>query len=97
MDAISLLIQDHRTVDEMFGRFEQTSDPAQRRQLVDKMIEELSIHAAIEEQELYPVMRRVFDEEDLVEEAEHEHAEAKAVLAVLSQLRPEDERFEQMA
>ena len=93
MDAITLLEQDHRTVDELFERFEQTTEPAQRRKLVDTIIEELSIHAAIEEQELYPVMRRVLDAEDDVEHAEHEHAEAKAVLAVLAQLDAEDERF----
>lgn len=95
MDAITLLTQDHRTVEELFGRFEQSSDPAERRQLVDQMIEELSVHAAIEEQELYPVMQEVIGDED-VEHAEHEHAEAKAVLAVLARMEPQDERFEPM-
>lgn len=96
MDAITLLTQDHRTVDELFERFEQTAEPGQRRQLVEKMIEELSIHAAIEERELYPVMHRVLSDDDPVEEAEHEHAEAKAVLAVLAQLQPDDGHFEEM-
>jgi hemerythrin superfamily protein len=93
VDAISLLTQDHRTVDELFDRFEQSSAADERGELVATMIEELSVHAAIEERELYPVMRRVFSEEELVEEAEHEHAEAKAVLAVLAQLTPGDEHF----
>jgi hemerythrin superfamily protein len=96
VDAISLLTQDHRTVDELFDRFEKTSDPGERGELVAKMVEELSIHAAIEEQELYPVMHRVFSDDDPVDEAEHEHAEAKAILAVLSQLDPHDEHFEPM-
>jgi hemerythrin superfamily protein len=94
VDAITLLTKDHRTVDELFDRFERSSDPSERGELVAKMIEELSVHAAIEEQELYPLMRRAFAEDDLVDEAEHEHAEAKAVLAVLVQLRIDDQHFE---
>jgi hemerythrin-like domain-containing protein len=94
VDAISLLMQDHRTVDQLFERFEGSTDPAERRQLVDRMIEELSVHAAIEEQELYPLMRRVFPDGEPVEHAEHEHAEAKALLAVLAKLEATDERFE---
>lgn len=97
MDAITLLTQDHRTVDKLFDRFEQTRDAGERRQLVDNMIEELSIHAAIEEQELYPFMRRVLPQDDPVDEAEHEHAEAKAILAGLSRLQPDDEHFEPVA
>lgn len=95
VDAISLLIQDHETVEQLFGQFEQTADPGERRRLVDRMIEELSVHAAIEEQELYPVMHRVLPDDD-VDEAEHEHAEAKAVIAVLAQLDAEDPPFEAM-
>lgn len=96
MDAISLLTQDHRTVEELFSRFEQSSDPSERRQLVDTMIEELSVHAAIEEQELYPLMHRTLEQDDPVDEAEHEHAEAKAILAILAHLQADDEHFEPM-
>lgn len=96
MDGLELLIQDHRTVDQVFDQYQQTSDDAERRRLVDTMIEELSIHAAIEERELYPLMHRSLPEDDSVEHAEHEHAEAKAVLAVLGQLEPTDEPFDEM-
>jgi hemerythrin-like domain-containing protein len=97
LDAITLLTQDHRTVEELFTRFENSSDAGERAQLVGKMIEELSIHAAIEEAELYPVMHKAFSEDDSVKEAEQEHAEAKAVLSVLAQLSPDNEQFDTMA
>ena len=52
MDAITLLKRDHRTVEELFKRFEKAGDRAntQKRQIVDRIIEELSVHAVIEEQ-----------------------------------------------
>lgn len=96
MDAINLLTQDHRTVENVFQQFEQTSGRDKRRELVDTMIEELSIHATIEEQHFYPFLRDLGLEQDSVEEAEHEHAKAKAVLAALTRLQPEDEHFEPM-
>lgn len=93
MDAIKLLTQDHKAVDSLFKELENTKDPKKQRKLVDTVIEELSIHAAIEEKELYPVMREAFSDNDLVEHAEHEHAKAKTLLIVLSQLPPEHDRF----
>ena len=43
MDAITFLKDDHRTVEKLFKRFEQAGDNAlvQKRQIVDRIIEEL--------------------------------------------------------
>ena len=68
MDAITLLRNDHKTVEQLFKRFEQAGDRAhvEKRQIVDRIIEELSVHAAIEEQVFYPVARAtVPDTEDV--------------------------------
>lgn len=94
MDAIALLTEDHRKVDELFEQLERLQQPTERKELVGRLVEELSIHAAIEEQELYPVMRSALGDDGPVEEAEHEHAEVKAMLAALSWMRPEHERFD---
>ena len=59
MDAITLLKDDHKSVEELFKRFEKAGERAfvQKREIVDRIIEELSVHAAIEEQVFYPVTR----------------------------------------
>ena len=56
MDAIALLKADHKTVESLFRRFEQAGPNAKKlkRKLVDQMVRELAIHAAIEEQVFYP-------------------------------------------
>ena len=97
MDAITLLKEDHRTVEQLFKRFEQAGDRAhvQKRQIVDRIIEELSVHAAIEEQVFYPVARTtVPDAEDIALESLEEHHVVKWLLAELVDMDPAQERFD---
>src|SRR5437868_12035088 len=57
-DAIAVLKQDHREVEQLFKRFEKAGESAYRTkgQLVASMIEALSRHAAIEELVFYPAV-----------------------------------------
>ena len=96
-DAIAVLKQDHRDVQQVFRRFEKAGDDAHdvKRQLVDTMIEELSRHAEIEELVFYPAVRaEVDDAESDVLEALEEHHVVKLVLRELEDLEPTDERFD---
>jgi hemerythrin-like domain-containing protein len=97
MDAITLLKADHHAVEQLFKRFEQAGDRAhvQKRQIVDRIIEELSVHAAIEEQVFYPVARAaVPDTEDIVLESLEEHHVVKWLLLELVDMDPAHERFD---
>ncbi len=97
MDAITLLKNDHKTVEALFKKFEKLGNGAERqkRQIVAQIIKELSIHAAIEEQVFYPAVRKgVKTEEDDVLEALEEHHIVKWTLSELEGLDPKDERFD---
>lgn len=97
MDAITLLKDDHKTVEKLFKSFEKAGDRAYKtkRDLVDSMIRELSVHAAIEEQVFYPEIRRLVpDQEDMTLESIEEHHIVKWVLSELEGLDPEHERFD---
>lgn len=97
MDAITLLRNDHKTVKALFTKFEKAGDNAKKtkRDLVDKMIEELAVHAAIEEQVFYPAVREaVPDAEDTVLEGLEEHHIVKWTLSELEGMGPDDERFD---
>ncbi len=94
MDAITLLKQDHKAVEKLFRQFEKATAPAQQRKLAQKVIAELSVHAAIEEMVFYPAVRdRVPKEEDTVLEALEEHHVVKWVLSELEDMKPDHERF----
>jgi hemerythrin superfamily protein len=97
MDAIALLKADHKTVETLFRRFEQAGRNAKKlkRKLVDQIVRELAIHAVIEEQVLYPAVRRKAEDlEDTVLEALEEHHVVKWLLKELEDLPPEAERFD---
>jgi hypothetical protein len=96
MDAITLLKDDHKSIGKLFRQYEKLGPRAhaQKRKLVDQMIEELSRHAALEEQLFYPVIRAtVPDTENQALEGLEEHHIVKWVLSELESLSPEDERF----
>ena len=97
MDGITLLRQDHKTVEGLFKRFEKAGDNAfkAKRDLVDRIIEELAVHAAIEEQVFYPAVREAIPEvEDTVLEGLEEHHIVKWTLKELEDLPPDHERFD---
>ncbi|HET6952732.1 MAG TPA: hemerythrin domain-containing protein, partial [Acidimicrobiales bacterium] len=97
MDAITLLKDDHKTVEQLFQRFEKAGDRAyaEKRAVVDRIIEALAVHAAIEEQLFYPVVRAtVPGTEDVTLESLEEHHIVKWVLSELERMSPEDERFD---
>ncbi len=97
MDAITLLKNDHRQVQKLFRRYEQAGPRAtkQKRELVDRMSEELARHAAIEEQWFYPVVRASVDgAESTTLESLEEHHIVKWLLSELDGMDPSDERFD---
>ena len=96
-DAIVLLKNDHKTVEKLFKQFEKAGDNAHKtkRDLVDKIIEELSTHAAIEEQHFYPTIReKAPDIADDVLEGLEEHHVVKWTLSELKDMSPQAERFQ---
>ena len=96
MDAITLLKDDHKTVEKLFKRFEKAGDSAykEKRTVAEKIREELSRHAAVEEQLFYPVVRATVDGvEDITLESLEEHHIVKWVLSELDDMDPKDERF----
>lgn len=97
MDAITMLKDDHHEVEKLFKRFEKAGDRAfkEKRDIVDRIIEALSVHAAIEEQLFYPVTREtVPDTGDVVLEGIEEHQIVKWLLHDLERMDPHDERFD---
>jgi hemerythrin-like domain-containing protein len=97
MDAITMLREDHAKVEKLFKQFERAGDRAvtTKRRLTAQIIEELAVHAAIEEQVFYPAARiEVASTEDTVLESLEEHHVVKWVLSELDGMDPESERFD---
>jgi hemerythrin superfamily protein len=96
-DAIVLLKDDHKTVEKLFKQFEKAGENAlaEKRKLVDSMIEELTTHTYIEEEIFYPAARAAAPEtKDHVLESVEEHHVVVWMLSELAKLDPSDETFD---
>jgi hemerythrin-like domain-containing protein len=95
-DAIVLLKQDHKEILKTFKAFENAGDEAYKTKgdLVDKMIELLTVHTYIENEVMYPRVRDLLPElEDDVLESYEEHHVADVLVMELAAMKPTDERF----
>ena len=80
VNAVQLLRQDHREVEQLFSQIE-AAGGAGPDEAVQEVVRELSVHAVIEEQVLYPAIREVPGGDELADHAIDEHQAAKELLA----------------
>jgi hemerythrin superfamily protein len=96
-DAVELLTADHHRVARLFAEFYALKDDGsdeEKSALVAQICQELTVHAAIEEEIFYPAVRKAIEDDDLMDEALVEHAEAKDLIAQLRAARPEDDLYD---
>jgi len=91
-DAIALLKQDHRTVEELFAKFDKASGDGRKQTLAEEICLELSVHAQIEEEIFYPACEGKVDE-DLLKESYVEHDGAKLLIAEIMAGEPQADEF----
>jgi len=96
-DAIVLLKQDHKEIRKLFREFEEAGERALKRKgkLVDRILEALTVHTYIENECMYPEVRKLLpDVADDVLESYEEHHVADVLCMELATMSPEDERFD---
>ena len=92
-DAVALLKADHRTVEELFEKYEKASGDGRKQKLAEQICMELSVHAKIEEEIFYPACEGKVVE-DLLKEAYVEHDGAKLLIADIEAGEPSDEFYD---
>ncbi len=85
-DAVTLLQEDHRKVEQLFEQFEQTGDYGVAMQVC----EELTIHSAVEEELVYGLYRAKVDSSG-ADEARDEHQQAKDIIVRIEAMGPDGE------
>jgi hemerythrin HHE cation binding domain-containing protein len=92
--ATQLIRRDHKKVDGLFNKFTETKKPDGKQRICEQVIQELEIHAKLEEEIFYPAVRKHVGEEDMLEEAKQEHQQAKEIMRELKKMKAGDEQFE---
>lgn len=93
-DLLEILRQDHLKVDELFGRYADTDDNAEKLRIIRQIYLELMPHAQAEEELFYPALRDVGSDEAAVEEAYSAHAAAKKTLEAILGGSPDDMTYD---
>lgn len=97
-DALELLVADHRAVERLFTAFKQAKDDdlEAKATLAQRACEELTVHAIIEEQFLYPAASEALPSSDVldVEEAYVEHFLVKTLISKFETLKAGDKGFD---
>lgn len=92
MDAIRLLTQQHREVEELFSRFERLEARSARLEVLNQILRALGMHTEIEESEFYPAFRMASKKDHEVFEALEEHHLVKLVCQELTEAELLDDR-----
>jgi hemerythrin superfamily protein len=96
-DAIVILKDDHKQIRRLFRQFQSAADDdtARKGRLVKEIIELLTVHTYLENEVMYPEVRKLLpDLEDDVLESYEEHHVADVLCAELYAMKPDDERFD---
>ncbi|MEV1290055.1 hemerythrin domain-containing protein [Micromonospora sp. NPDC049679] len=95
-DAIVLLKEDHKEMRRLFKAFQDAGQDAKLKgKLVEQILEGLTVHTYIENECMYPEVRKLLpDLEDDVLESYEEHHVADVLCAELAAMKPDDERFD---
>ena len=95
MDILDLIKKDHRQIETLFSEVETTDDTQKLYQCFNQLYEEISLHTEVEEQTFYPAIRDYCEDADeLVDEAQGQHDEAKQLLEEIESLSPTSAEFQ---
>ena len=93
-DAVDLLDADHKAVKKMFithaALCDDDAPSTAKRDIAQRICQALTIHSQIEEEIFYPAVREAIGDDALMDEALHEHAEAKALIAHIGSFKSAD-------
>jgi len=96
-DAIVILKEDHKRIKKLFREFQNAGDGAEtaKGRIVKRIIEELTVHTYLENEVMYPEVRKLLpDLEDDVLESYEEHHVADVLCFELFAMNAGDERFD---
>jgi hemerythrin superfamily protein len=94
IDAIELLVNDHRRIDRLAEQLDATDDPAEIRRLYVRIAQELAAHEAAEQQVVFPAFRAAVEIADnTLARRMGEHEELNDMLVEMRSLAPDSYGF----
>ncbi|RST30897.1 hemerythrin domain-containing protein [Sphingomonas ginkgonis] len=92
-DAVTLLKDDHRKVEDLFKEYQDAKGDGRKEKLARQICLELIVHTKLEEEIFYPACEGKVEEADL-KEAFVEHDAAKLMIAEIEKGEPSDDFYD---
>lgn len=97
-DALDMLQADHDAILALFAEYRllagQDAPAARRKALAEQICMELTIHSKLEDELLYPLARDAIRDDDLLDDAEVEHASCRDLIGQILAMRPADTLYD---
>ena len=90
--VLKMLKADHKTVQALFAEYPKAT-PRRQQDIAQTTIQELEIHAGLEEKLIYPAIRNGIEDHEVMDEALEEHHLVHVLIAELKKLEPSAETF----
>jgi len=90
--VLTLLKTDHKKVKALFAEYQEAT-PRKQQDIAQTIIQDLEIHAELEEELIYPAIRKGTKDDKLMNEATEEHHLVHVLIAELKELEPSDATF----
>jgi hemerythrin superfamily protein len=90
--VLAMLKADHKKVKALFAEYNDATSRKQQ-EIAQTVIEELDIHAELEEELIYPAIRKGTKDDEVMNEANEEHHLVHVLIAELKNLEPSDDTF----
>jgi hemerythrin superfamily protein len=87
-----MLKADHKKVQDLFAEYQEATSRKQQ-DIAQTTIQELDIHAELEEELIYPAIREGIGDDEVMDEAIEEHHLVHVLIAELKELEPSDDIF----
>jgi hemerythrin-like domain-containing protein len=98
MNAIRILLKDHEEIGKLLHQFVEAGEEAyqQKQTIAEKVIEQITNHARLEDEILFPALKKKGGEEgeEMATEAVEEHDLTRYLLNRLKKTRAEDKKFD---
>jgi len=94
--VLQQLKDDHKSVKKAYRAFqkaEEKKDEEAMQAIVEQVLDELTVHAALEEELLYPAARGAISDVGLIDEAEVEHESLHTFINQLREMSPGDDKY----
>ena len=93
-DAVAMLREDHKKVSALFEEFEKARSDRRKKEIVETICQELTVHTTLEEEIFYPAVKAALKDKELVPEAIVEHASVKDLIAQVRDQEPGGEEYD---